>query len=153
MLANASLSCKRKRSMCLSLQLLRAALTQFPFLDITRPPPIGKLVVRSAERLILQRAAAERLLRMGLPRRLRHCGARQSVTAAHAVQCVAIMLQPQPSLAALHRAGWMRFAQAVRVHPSNALRDGDAAGAGMPRARFDFTHAHRRSCVRCRRLA
>ena len=42
-----------------SLQLLRAALTQFPFLDITRPPPIGKLVVRSAERLILQRAAAE----------------------------------------------------------------------------------------------
>jgi hypothetical protein len=59
MLANASLSCKRKRSMCLSLQLLREALTQFPFLDITRPPPIGKLVVRSAERLILQRAAAE----------------------------------------------------------------------------------------------
>ena len=58
-LTNASLAYKRKRSMCLSLQLLRAALTQFPFLDITRPPPIGKLVVRSAERLILQRAAAE----------------------------------------------------------------------------------------------
>ncbi len=57
MLTNASLAYKRKRSMCLSLQLLRAALTQFPFLDITRPPPIGKLVVRSAERLTHPSAA------------------------------------------------------------------------------------------------
>ena len=83
------------------------------------------------------------------PRRLRHCDARQSLrrTQRSASQ---LMLQPQLSLAALHRAGWMRFAQAVRVHPSNALGDGDAAGAGMPRARFDSTHAHRRSCVRCR---
>ena len=89
MLAHASLSCKRKRSMCLSLQLLRAALTQFPFLDITRPPPIGKLVVRSAERLILQRAAAEWLLRMGLgdydiAMLVSHCGARSAVRRNHA---------------------------------------------------------------------
>jgi hypothetical protein len=31
------------------MQLLRAALAQFPFLDITCPPPIGKLVVRHVE--------------------------------------------------------------------------------------------------------
>jgi hypothetical protein len=51
--ARQRLSVVQAQALDVPLQLLRAALTQFPFLDITRPPPIGKLVVRSAERLSL----------------------------------------------------------------------------------------------------